>query len=310
MLIEVDSKTYSEIFPANPHQFISESFTELNRGKVEKVLRLIEDKEKVVIGLIAGIKNGMLQSPFSAPFGGFHFRHENIYIGEIDSFLISLQDYIQKNGLIGIEITQPPDIYHLTFNAKIVNSMFRTGFKSKIPEITNWVDLHQFNGSFTKSNSREYYRQAVRNNLSFNITTDGTEQMEIYDLIRANRTKFGRSIFMTLKDILDTGNLWPVDFFKVNSSDGTLVASAIFYRNHPDIAYPVFWGDNEIGRPLRAMDFLTFNLWSYYKKMGYKYLDLGISTEAGNPNEGLLRFKETHEAISSLRYSFFWNAQP
>ena len=36
---------------------------------------------------------------------------------------------------------------------------------------------------------------------------------------------------MTLEDILETGNLWPVDFFKVNSADNSIVASAIFYRS-------------------------------------------------------------------------------
>jgi hypothetical protein len=130
------------------------------------------------------------------------------------------------------------------------------------------------------------------------------EKMEIYDLICKNRAKYGRPIYMTFKDIIDMNRLWPVDFFKVNSGDGSIVASAIFYRNHPDIGYAVFWGDNEAGRQLRAMDYLAFNLWTYYKDLGYKYLDLGISTEAGSPNEGLLRFKESHESTSSLRYKF------
>lgn len=114
---------------------------------------------------------------------------------------------------------------------------------------------------------------------------------------------------MTFEDILNMGSLWPVDYFKVLSEDGALVASAIFYRSHPDICYAVFWGDNEEGRPLRAMDYLAFELWSYYKALGYKYIDLGISTENGNPNEGLLRFKESHESASSLRYRFVWEAK-
>jgi hypothetical protein len=306
MLIEVNTKTYSEIFQKNPHPFISEPFIKLNSEKAEKVVRLVDESDKTIIGLIAGIKNGVLFSPFSAPFGGFHFRNENMYISEIDSFLFSLKEYIRSQDLKGIEITLPPDLYHLSFNAKTVNSLFRNGFQSKVPEITNWVDLFRFNGKFSQSNSREYYRQAVRNGLSFDLSSDEDEKMEIYDLICQNRAKFGRPIYMTLKDIQDTGNFWPVDFLKVSTADKTIVASAIFYRSHPDICYAVFWGDNEAGRPLRAMDFLTFNLWTHYKNIGFKYIDLGISTEAGIPNEGLLRFKESHESVSSLKYRFFW----
>jgi hypothetical protein len=306
MLIEVNSKTYSEKFSYDPHPFISEPFIELNKGKTERLIRLVGDSEKAVIGLIAGVKNGVLQSPFSAPFGGFHFRNEIIYISEIDSFITSLQSYLISKGLKGVEIILPPDIYHTTFNAKTVNSLIRNGFQSKVPEITCWVNVQGFHGAFTQKNSREYYRQAVRNGLSFDLASDEGEKMEIYDCIRQNRTNFGRPIFMTFKDILDMSNLWPVDFFKVIAGDRAIVASAIFYRSHPNICYAVFWGDNEDGRPLRAMDYLAFNLWSYYKNLGFKYIDLGISTEAGNPNEGLLRFKESHESISSLRYKFFW----
>lgn len=308
MLIEVDSTTYGKLFPINPHPFNCEAFIEINKGKAERILRLVDNKEKAGIGIIAGIRNGIFQSPFSAPFGGFHFRNEIMYISEIDNFITSLKEYILlSQGFKGIEITLPPDIYHTTFNAKVVNSFIRNGFQAMLPEITGWIDLQQFNGSFSQKNSREYYRQAVRNELSFEVVADEKDKEPVYELIRENRAKFGRPIYMTLKDILDTGNLWPVDFFKVQAKDKTILASAIFYRSHPDICYAVFWGDNEIGRPLRAMDFLAFNLWSHYKNLGFKYIDLGISTETGNPNEGLLRFKESHEAVSSLRYKFSWH---
>ena len=90
---------------------------------------------------------------------------------------------------------------------------------------------------------------------------------------------------MTFDDIIATGELWPVDFFKVTTSSGTLVASAIFYRFYSEICYAVFWGDNEEGRPLRAMDLLAFNLWSHYKKLGFRYVDLGISQSSWGGEE-------------------------
>ncbi|MBN1386953.1 MAG: hypothetical protein JW965_00815 [Bacteroidales bacterium] len=306
MLIEVESKTFCNFFPTDPHPFISESFIELNKDKAQRIVRLVENTDRPEMGLIAGIKNGFILSPFSAPFGGFHFRKDIMYISEMDNYISSLKKFIVSQGLKGIEIILPPDIYHLTFNAKAVNSLMRNGFQLMLPEITNWVNLEHFNGKFTQRNSREYYRQALRNKLSFNLATNEEEKRLIYDLIYENRAKFDRPIYMTFNDILNTGSLWPVDYFRVIAEDGTIVASAIFYRNHPDISYAVFWGDNEKGRPLRAMDYLAFELWSYYKAMGYKYIDLGISTENGNPNEGLLRFKESHESTSSLRYKYVW----
>ena len=307
MLIDLDSLTYSKHFPVSPHPFISEAFTELNSAKCEKVVRLVEEKEKPGMGLVAGIRNGVIHSPFSAPFGGFHFRKDIMYIGEVDSFVDSLKEYIESQGLSGIDITLPPYIYHLTFNEKLVNALIRSGLNFKLPDITNWVNLKQFQEKFSQKNSKEYLRQAVRNALSFHLVDEREEQVEIYDIISSNRARFGRPIYMTFKDIEDTGALWPVDFFKVTTADKQMVASAIFYRSHPEICFALFWGDTEQGRPLRAMDFLTFHLWTHYKRLGFQYIDLGISTEAGHPNEGLLRFKESHEATSSLKYTFSWS---
>lgn len=304
MLIEVDSKRYRKLFPSDPHPFVSESFIEINKFKTDRIVHLIDDTDNPEIGLIAGVRDGVLISPFSAPFGGFHFRKEIMYISEIDHFIDSLKRVVSSALYKGIELILPPDLYHPTFNAKTISSLFRNDFKLLSTDITNWVELRNFPGSFRQKNSREYYRQAIRNELTFDSLSTTGEKEEAYNLISENRAKFGRPIFMSFNDIMEVSKLWPVDFFKVRTKDGIMVASAIFYRNHPEICYAVFWGDNETGRPLRAMDFLSCNLWTYYKALGYKYTDLGISTEKGIPNEGLLRFKESHDSVSSLRYKF------
>ncbi|HLO60089.1 MAG TPA: hypothetical protein VK179_15175 [Bacteroidales bacterium] len=309
MLLEVDAATYYKFFPVNPHSFISDPFINLNKSKTEKIIYLIANPEKPSVGLVTGMKNRILLSHFSAPFGGFHFRNEIVYISDLDFFLKSLNNYMVENDLSGIDIVLPPDIYHQTFNSKISSSLLRNEFHANVPEITNWVDLHRFSGEFSQKNSREYYRQALRNNLVFEKAEDLNDKIKIYNLIKSNREKFGRPIYMSFDDVIQTGNLWPVDFFKVSVSN-SLVASAIFYRNHSEIVYATFWGDNEEGRPLRAMDFLSYNLWQYYKNQGFHYIDLGISTESGIPNEGLLRFKESHDAVSSLKYKFSRRINP
>lgn len=307
MLIDLDNKTYRHYFMDNPHPFLSEDFLNLNLRKCDRILRLADDKPKKEIGLIAGVLNDKLVSPFSAPFGGFHFRNELILTGVLDFFLSSLKQYIIDNRYSGIEITLPPDLYHSTFNAKTINSLIRGGFKFSLPEITGWIDLQRFSGEFNQKNSREYYRQAIRNGLNFGFAESIAEKNEAYNLICKNRERLNRPIYMTFDDVMDTSNLWPIDFFKVSDPSGEMVASAIFYRSSKDICYAAFWGDNEHGRPLRAIDYLAANLWSFYKNAGFKYIDVGISTESGYPNEGLLRFKESHNAISSLRFKFSWN---
>lgn len=306
MLTEVDSKVYCHHFPFSPHPYISDAFIELNITKVDKIVRLLADNSKVSIGLVAGIRDGVLISPFSAPFGGFHFKNDNIYVSEIEFFVEDLVKYVILNSLNRIELTLPPSIYHLSFNTKLINVLIRNNFKMKFPEITNWVDLESFI-EFTNKAAKKYLKQAIKNNLNFQLLNDTRDKINVFEIICQNRSRFGRPIYMIFNDLMNVNNLWPVDFFGVRDFEGSLVAGGVFYRGHKDIVQGIFWGDSEEGRPLRAIDFLSYKIWNYYKECGFKAIDLGISTEEGIPNEGLLRFKESHNSFSSLRFGFYYD---
>ena len=121
------------------------------------------ENEKVSIGLIAGIKDEVLLSPFSAPFGGFHFRHDNIFTSEIDQFILQLTEYAASAKISKtIKLTLPPDIYHHSFNSKMSNALMRNGFSTELPEIINWIDLKQFQREFSCRNARQNYNASLR----------------------------------------------------------------------------------------------------------------------------------------------------
>src|SRR5687768_6807955 len=99
MLLNVDPPIFKYHFASDTHLFVSEDFIALNAYKSDKVVRLVQDQEKLQLGLVAGIKDGNLVSPFSAPYGGFHFKSENnIYPSAIESFLNDLKQYVQAES--------------------------------------------------------------------------------------------------------------------------------------------------------------------------------------------------------------------
>lgn len=306
MLVNIGAKEYYSIFRTDPHPFVSEKFVDLNKKKVDQVIMLVEDNPNPSLGIVLGLKNGYVWSPFSAPFGGFHFKNELLSTNTIITFLEELKTYIVENKLKGIKLTLPPDIYSPTINAKFINSLNNESFKIHTIDLTSCVTLESFVNKFKNQKARQYLNQSINLGLKFRPLTDVNEKIAAYNIIKENREHLNRPIYMTFNDLEDVNKVWQVDYFIVEDKDNEKLASAIIYQSHQYIAYAVFWGDNEKGRSLRAMNFLIFNIWKFYKESGYKYLDIGISTENGIPNEGLIWFKESHDAITSLRYTFIW----
>lgn len=310
MLKEISEKEYFSLFANSKNSFISRGFYSLNVDKAEEIKFLIIDEPKPSIGIVLGCVDNKLLSPFSAPFGGIHYSHSNIYIEKIEEFAANLKEYFFINKYDFFKCIFPPTIYGVSFNHKMINSMVRKGFTLETPELTNYVDLKEFNFRFTHKSSREYYNQALRNKLTFKPLFDDESKSNVVNLIKENRERSGRKLRMSFEDFQKIESLWHINYFGVFNPENQMVAGVIFYIFPNDkLVYTAIWGDSIDGRNVRAMDFLSFESWSHFKRNDYNYIDLGISTEENAiPNEGLLRFKETHEAKTELRFILTLNS--
>ena len=275
--------------------------------KVDRIVRLVDSEKDVCIGLVAGIKNNILCSPFSAPFGGFHYKNETVFYDRIYDFLYNLKQYITDQKLDGLSITLSPNIYNPSINAKLVNAFIRLGYTMQTPDIYNCVDLRHFEGEWCKSEVRQNCNRAIRYGLTFSHVTDEISVKEAYEIISENRKSQNRNIHMSLRDILVVNNVIPVDFFLVKDGNGEGVGAGVFYRGHDKVVQGIFVGDLLSARKLGAIDLLFLNLFNYYKEKGYDFIDLGKSSSNGEPNVGLVRFKEIHNCISTLGYTFSLN---
>src|SRR5690554_5016636 len=305
MLGEVSKKEYRRYFTTDPSPFISEAFIALNEKKQDRVIRLIKEGN-YSMGLLVGLKDGIMRSPFSAPFGGFHYRNEQLAYDLVYEFLSSLKEYALKEQLKEISITLPPDLYQVNMNAKLVNAFIHLGFTMEMPDINNWINLKEFDGVWIKSVVGQNCRKAAKHGLVWSVATGMEEMMEAYDVIHRNREEQGRKIYMNLKDILEVRKIFPVDFFLIREKNGNCVGAAIFYRGHEKIVQGIFLGDDIEKRNLGIMNYMYMNVYQYYKEMGIEYIDLGTSSLNGEPNSGLIRFKEIHNCETSLRYTFTW----
>lgn len=306
MLIEVSKDLYRKHFPIDSNLYISEPFLELVRHKVDRVIRLMKRNDNSM-GLIAGIKENAICAPFSAPFAGFHYTHEHLSYEVIENFLLQLKNFVIDNKLKSITITLPPDLYQTNMNAKCINAFYRLGYNMSTPEIIHWIDLKNFDGKWVKNTVAQNYRKAINNNLTFHVVSDEQSINGVYEIIFRNREIQGRKIHMSLSDIINVNTIIPVDFFLVKNLYGKKMGAGVFYRGHDKIAQGIFVGDDMEFRSLGIMDLLYSNIYDFYKKLGYETIDLGTSGLDGEPNIGLIRFKEIHNCAASLKFTFSWS---
>lgn len=308
MLKEIDNSVFRHQFTTSNNPYISEWFINLVKHKADKVLHLLDESDRS-IGLVAGVQDGVIISSFSSPFGGFHYSHEYLMYDVIYQFLTSLKSFVISSNLKGVQITLPPDIYQKNMNAKFVNAFISSGYTMSTPNILNWIDLTEFDGHWVYNKVTNRCRKAIKSNLAFSLAQKESGKKEAYELIRINRVRQGRNIRMSFEDLMMVNDKIPVDFFQVFDTDGSTIGASVAYRGNDNIIQAIFMGDDLNKRDLGAIDFLYMNIYNHYKTLGYKYIDFGTSSLDGEPNIGLLRFKEIHNCKSSLQYTFCWTPE-
>ena len=80
---EVDSISYAQAFPKTTQVFNAAAFNAMNEYKCDKVFYLIFKDSKIRLGIIFGLRDNKLVSPFSAPFGGFETTSDDIRLQQI-----------------------------------------------------------------------------------------------------------------------------------------------------------------------------------------------------------------------------------
>lgn len=295
---------YAKIYTPQ-HVFNSVDFTELNRNKAKDLhyLSILDTKHR--FGIILGERNGMLRSPFSAPFGGFTTCSVQS-IANMEETVDLLLAYSEERSL-QLAITLQPLIYDETQLSKWVNVLTRKMNVRSI-DLNYYIDLKRIADykKIINRSARNKLNQAL--NVPFNLiklnSNDHSDVARAYEVIRRNREERGFPLRMTLEQVWQTvSNVVRADFF-VLEHEGEDVAAAQVFHVAEGVAQVVYWGDIREYSALRPMNFLTYSLFRHYYEAGLHTLDIGPSTEDGIPNYGLCEFKENIGCSVTLKYCF------
>lgn len=291
-ITEVSTHEYAERMERHPHVFNTPAFAALNAHKADAVRYLLfGDNGKTRFGLILGERGGKLLSPFSAPFGGFSVNRGQS-LGKIDEAVVSLAEYAKKERK-NIRITLPPQIFAHNLTASCINALSRHARLLHV-DLDYYFPMSKFAG-YTDAldrNARNKLRQAEKNEFEFIAVERGDLDglRRAYGVIRRNRAEHGYPLRMSLDDVEATVNIVPADFFILRHGGEDVAAAQIFHVAE-GIAQVIYWGDLHAYSHLRTMNYLAYRIFEFYSHECLRVLDIGPSTEDGEPNYGLCEFK-------------------
>lgn len=308
-IIECSGQEYQSVFKGYAHVFNSVAFNKLNETKCEQLKFLLFRDTKYRLGLIGGIREGNFICPFSAPFGSFSFTSEQVSVERIDKAVNELRSYAQRLDLAGIKIVLPPLLYHETFTAKLINALHRQRFEAGPLDLVYYAELENFlqYRNQLSDKARNVLKKSMACNIDFAVC-DGTLQSieRVHGVLLANRQAKGRPMAMHPGDLAATAKVIPADFF-LCTKDGADIAAAICYHVADDIIYIANWGDIPGAGQWKVMNFMAYHIFEYYFNLGKKVIDIGISTENGEPNNGLGAFKESIGCKVTPKFTYTYN---
>jgi hypothetical protein len=305
-ILEVDANQYAQVFSKPYHFFNAAAFNNINAYKCEQVFYLIFKDTKVRLGIIFGQRNNKLVSPFSAPFGGFLATSEDVKLNQIDAALEALTAWATLKKVEGMRIVSSSFFYNENFLNKVYNCLYRAGFESNNIELNYQFPTHKFNENYQTNiwyNARKNLKRAFQANLTFEKLAN-QDGKQAYDVIAQNRKERGFPLRMTWEQVLETTTVMIADFFLVKK-EATPIGAAVVFHVADQIVQVIYWGDLPQYAEYKTMNFLSFQVFQYYKQQGIAMIDIGPSTEDSIPNHGLCEFKESIGCDISIKTEFY-----
>jgi hypothetical protein len=315
-IVEVTPEQFDRWLSEGSTCFQTAAFNKLNAAKCDKVLFLLFKDTKIRLGLVAGIKGKTLQSPFSAPFGGFSTNDPKPSLHILEEAIDALDKYAAQIGMDTIQITFPPLFYHSSFLSKMQEICFEKNY-----QLTHW-DLNYFFPAkrFTDNYETTHLARNARKNLHIALTKNfrfkcgsGEEDLKAaYAIIANNRKEKGFYISMSEAEIIETSRCIKLDSFIV-TLDEKPVAAAITCRVTHKIAQIIYWGDLIEYATQKTMNYLSFMIFEYYYRQKTDLIDVGTAMLGNRPNHGLCEFKESIGCEVSPKFTFvkqLWHEAP
>ena len=264
---------------------------------------MIKEKQNILALFPAVVEDKTIISHRGASYGGLVLR-KGIGIHKTCLIVEHLVDHMKNNGFQKIILTQTPLIYYKEPDQYTDFALLKSGFHYRKREITAVIPMDVAEPLLTfHADARRSTKKAMREGVSVSISND----FKTFYVILKHNLGMRHNVLPThsLEELLRLKNLFPEDIllFAAHRKKKMLGGLVIFCAN-PNVLLAFYISHDNEYQIYRPVNLLFYEVLKWGRNKHYKYLDLGTFTLNMNPNWGLGRFKENHNARGFLRDSF------
>ncbi len=264
---------------------------------------IIRERGNIIALFPANEEDKTIFSHKGASYGGFVLK-DGLGIHEIYLLVEHLVTHLRTHNYKKIILTQPPFIYYKNPNQYIDFALMKNGFHYRKREITAVIPLDQAEPLFTfHSDARRSTKKAIREGVHVKISED---YKTFYEILKNNLgMRHNVSPTHTLDELLKLKALFPNDIilFAAYLKEKMLGGIVVFVTN-PTVILAFYISHDDKFQSYRPVNLLFYEVINWGRNRGFKYLDLGTFTLNMEPNWGLGRFKEGHNARGFLRDTY------
>ncbi len=264
-------------------------------------------KGGVEITMPVFVESGEAMSPLKGHFGGVEI------IGKPTAQPLSefLQRSLNELRLLGIKNFRIK-LYagcYTEYYGLLDQSLIQNGFRRDVVDRNFHIPVNK-KPFFDRLHLSEQRKLNKCKQSLFTVEENKDFLGEVYGLIKTLREAKGYPLLMELSDIQVLFDRFPENHHVFVVLDGDeLIAASICIRNHPGVLYSFMPGHERVYNSYSPLVLLYDYVYKYCQERQIKVLDLGIATDNGVDNTGLIRFKknlgalETEKVIYSIPLS-------
>jgi len=303
---------------AEPHLVLwnTEAFFALRPDQVARRHRLdhLDAEGRLVGSLVIGLDDaddGGIEaaSGMGAPFGGFDLARSGETVANVEALVDHAVRDLNTLGVAEVEVRTKPAHYGAN-EAALAFVLANRAFMPSACDLNAFLDLRSLASvddyvTQLKPAARKILRRSAAQDLvASQVAVDDEESWaDAYEVLRRNRVDRGRPMRLPLAYVTAIRDAFPgrVRLLAVDHG-GVMVAAALIYRVAPRRDLVQYWGDAHHELPLSPMNRLVAAVVEHALASGTETVDIGISSEDGVPNHGLIQFKRAVGCSIEPRY--------